>query len=1074
MADAAGEGRNRSGRTEVAAALHLGPRGDEEGALRAVEVVSVDGVEALSALFRFRVTASFEHDEVRDLRRPSGGPRMRRGDAPAERPWRDEDALIGRPAEIRFSQDGASLVRYGVVASAHLDARLRDAGSPRVRYSLEIVPNAATLRHRRNSRVFQDRYVHDIVSQILCEHRVRHAWSLQHRYPIRRYCVQFQESDWDFVTRLFAEEGILFWFRHGQFTPDARAEAGANGAAWSERWFMNTLDLYGRLTRDDEARGGQRDGLLAPIGELADHYGGHDDDPEASRMLTPGGARVGDPGPGDTLFFCDHQSQYELVQGDVAGEALEVALREIGGMAAGERHVSAITWRREIAATEVELRDHDFRRPLMVLRAHDASDTGNEGLGERTSMEVYEHHGEYEQPDVDGENANTRLEQLRARTLLANGKSDCWQLLPGHRFTLRDAGDDRPDGSYVVVGVRHAYDASTATDLAADEDDRISRAMAWAITHCLADPANADRVALQAGVRRALGATTTARYRNEFECADAATAMRPPRPERAPRTVSELATVVGPPGEEIHTDRYGRVKIQFHWDREHRWDDRSSCWVRVAQAWAGAGFGVQFVPRVGMQVLVSFLGGDLDRPVVTGCLYDGTHDPPDALPENRTRTVIRTQSSPGGLGGNELGFEDLAGSERVRILAQRDLESVVRNDRVATVRHDDTVVVGHDQRVAVANERVVGVRRHDTTVVGGTQAVSVGDDRSVRVARNAADRIDGDALRDVRGTAVDTVRGDEARVVKGDLSVAVSGSSITHVGGGAAAAGAAAVTHVQGDLYLGATLGVTVRAGDDGRVRIACGTSLIEVGPDRIELSADAVVVRGRAEARTSVGGSSVSLKPAEVAVGAERVAHRAHAGSAVELGSGATITGASGAKVTAPTIALETGAASGAAPGDDATQLSIEAPVTLRFTHLGLDDDEPLAGVPFVALVDDRVVTGTTSAQGEAVLPPPRLPSVTVLLRAHEVYPELYPPDEGPLHWLVHVAPSTPAAESLAGLRSRLKNLGYDAGRRLEDEELDAVTRKGLEDFQREHAVRVTGEADDETRRALVEASGR
>src|SRR5262249_50896037 len=143
------------------------------------------------------------------------------------------------------------------------------------------------------------------------------------------------------------------------------------------------------------------------------------------------------------------------------------------------------------------------------------------------------------------------------------------------------------------------------------------------------------------------------------------------RPER-PRQVAESAVVVGPPGHEIHTDEHGRVKVQFHWDLEGKRNDQSSCWLRVSQAWAGAGGGAIFLPRVGMEVLVTFLGGDLDRPIVTGCVYNATHPHPFHLPESKVKSGWLTRSTPNGHGGNELSFLDEHGSEEIHVRAERN------------------------------------------------------------------------------------------------------------------------------------------------------------------------------------------------------------------------------------------------------------------------------------------------------------------------------------------------------------------------------------------------------------------
>ena len=171
----------------------------------------------------------------------------------------------------------------------------------------------------------------------------------------------------------------------------------------------------------------------------------------------------------------------------------------------------------------------------------------------------------------------------------------------------------------------------------------------------------------------------------------------------------ENATVVGRPGEEIHTDEFGRVRVQFHWDREGRRDEKSSCWIHVSQPWSGAGYGATNLPRVGQEVIVDFLGGDPDRPVITGRVYTNLQKTPYPLPENKTRSGWKSSSSPQYGGYNELMFEDKAGQELVHLRAQRDL----------------TTQVNHDHTSAIGNNRSTGIAMHENKTVGGNQASSV-------------------------------------------------------------------------------------------------------------------------------------------------------------------------------------------------------------------------------------------------------------------------------------------------------------------------------------------------------------
>lgn len=202
------------------------------------------------------------------------------------------------------------------------------------------------------------------------------------------------------------------------------------------------------------------------------------------------------------------------------------------------------------------------------------------------------------------------------------------------------------------------------------------------------------------------------------EAVSASAAYRPPLRTKRPRVEGvESATVVGPKGEEIHTDEFGRVRVHFHWDRESRFDERSSCWIHVSQPWGGAGFGGTNLPRVGQEVLVSFLGGDPDRPIVVGRVYTNLQKTPYALPANKTRSGWRSCSSPHTGGYNEIMFEDAAGREVFSMQAERDRQTLVKRD--------DTTEIGRDRKITV--------KRHDTESVMGRQSVTVKEKRQVRV-----------------------------------------------------------------------------------------------------------------------------------------------------------------------------------------------------------------------------------------------------------------------------------------------------------------------------------------------------
>lgn len=209
---------------------------------------------------------------------------------------------------------------------------------------------------------------------------------------------------------------------------------------------------------------------------------------------------------------------------------------------------------------------------------------------------------------------------------------------------------------------------------------------------------------------------------------------RPPRRTVKPSALGvETALVVGPPKQEIHTDEFGRVRIQFFWDLEGKRDAQSSCWVRVSQAWAGMGYGALALPRVGQEVLVAFLGGDPDRPVVVGRLHNALEQTAYKLPEDQAVTGIRTASTPGGAGWNELRFDDRAGAELVAIRAERDMQKLVRHDEREKTGHNRAIAVGAELRVEVEGDEVRRVEGQRKEHVSGDDTLEVGGNRHATI-----------------------------------------------------------------------------------------------------------------------------------------------------------------------------------------------------------------------------------------------------------------------------------------------------------------------------------------------------
>lgn len=264
---------------------------------------------------------------------------------------------------------------------------------------------------------------------------------------------------------------------------------------------------------------------------------------------------------------------------------------------------------------------------------------------------------------------------------------------------------------------------------------------------------------------------TAVSYGNTFSCIPADTPYRPDRRTPKPRVAGiETATVVGPSGQEIHTDKHGRIKVQFHWDREGGNDDHSSCFIRVVQPWAGAGWGFVFIPRIGMEVTVAFVHGDPDRPIVTGTVYNGENLTSYEMPDEMTKSTIRTQSSPGGDGYNELTFEDKAGEEEVFLQAQKNLRELVKNDHSTEIGNDQTLDVGNDQSTTVGNDQTLDVGNDQSNTIGNNQSTSVGKDQSLDVGENQSSSVGGDKSASVSGNFDESVDKDHSQSVGGSTN----------------------------------------------------------------------------------------------------------------------------------------------------------------------------------------------------------------------------------------------------------------------------------------------------------------
>jgi type VI secretion system secreted protein VgrG len=510
-----------------------------------------------------------------------------------------------------------------------------------------VVPQLYKLSHRVNSRIWQNVNVIAIVREVLRDASVYQGegglvLGAGMDLPTREYCVQYRETDLDFVMRLLQEEGVAFYFRHATSTESL---------------------------------------VLAGEGHAFDEVQTMDGEPIA---MADGGTPTGSA---ETMEWFD--------------------------------------WHRSAHSTGVVLRDFDFTHPRSML------DFTTKAPGDVGARPVYDYPGRYNLGEYnDGGNAyvshqgargaRLRNEEIRHDQHEVNGRSNVTHMAPGSRFKLSGHIRTELDTNWLLTRVEQ--EAIAWGDI--PDDTRSSEHMKAILRESTPD-------VIPSGV--AMASHMETRYANQFRGIPLAVQFRPRLDVKRPIVHgAQTATVMAEPGsdDEICVDFHGRILVRFHWERPElrtpsQRGKNASCWIRVAQAWAGAAWGSIFIPRVGMEVVVTFLEGDPDRPLVTGCVYNGVNNTPYGLPEEKTKSTIKTSTTPGGDGFNELRFEDLKDREQIFVHAQRDWDSVVRRDQ--------TLMVGNDRKKTIQGNESNTIVKDRTSEIQGTERLLVQGDRNERI-----------------------------------------------------------------------------------------------------------------------------------------------------------------------------------------------------------------------------------------------------------------------------------------------------------------------------------------------------
>lgn len=663
----------------------------------ALLLVGLRGVEEMSRLFHFQLEMLSEDDGL-----------------PAP-------AIVGKNVTFRVDfPDGAPRHFNGFVSRFTYGGR----GDRLSVYRAEVVPWLWFLTKTTDCRIFQSKTVPDIVKQIFGDLGFTHfKFDLQGNHPKWDYCVQYRETDFNFVSRLLEEEGICYYFQH------------ENG--------KHTLMLGDHKDAFKDAK---------------------DKEIEFRAKLTEGNLT-------DHVWRWEHH--YEFRTGKWAQT------------------------------------DYNFETPTTSLMTNTSSVVKLDGT---SKFEQYDYPGGYEIKSDGEASVKVRMEEEEVGFDTVLGEGHCRSFSPGGKFKLVGHHSPREQGKgYVLTRVEHAAR---------------SEASYWQETGGDVEP-----------------------YHNTFTCIPDSVAFRPERRTPKPLIQSvQTAVVTGPSGEEIFTDKFGRVKVQFHWDREGKKDDKTSCWMRVSQVHAGKGWGGIDIPRIGEEVIVSFIDGDPDRPLITGRVYNAGQMPPFGLDgaDNAKNKVISGMKSKTykGAGYNEFIMDDTPGKELIRVHGQYDMDSTIE----------------HDLREKVLNNRTRNVSVNETITIGANRTETVGADEKLQVMKNREQTIGMNDTLTVGLVRTHIVGVNESITVGGAQEVTVGGARAVTVGGAMAYAVGGAMAVAVGGKVEEAIGGVyELSVGEDMNQSVKKKLK-IDAG-DEIELKTGAASIVMKKDGKIEISGTDITMK---------------------------------------------------------------------------------------------------------------------------------------------------------------------------------------------------------------------
>jgi len=576
-------------------------------------------------------------------------------------------------------------------------------------YGFTVKPWLWFLTRTADCRIFQGKNIPDIVKEIFRDEGFTDFEdALTGNYEARNYCVQYRESDFDFISRLLEQEGIYYYFKH---------EDGKH-----------------------------------------------------------------------TLVLCDDISAHQPVKGYENIPYYPGAPNPLPDV----DHFDGWSFRKKVQPGAVSTSDFNFVRPgdnMTALSSFDAKHA-------HANHEVFDYTGEYPAKDSGekhrdfGERVTRfRMESLQAQHEVAIAEGEVYGPGAGNLFCLVGAEREDQNREYLIVDSRFTL---TQSGYGGD-------------------------------------AEAGSKFYNRLEVMPSQVQYRTPRKTRKPVMQGpQTAIVVGKAGEEIWTDKHGRVKLQFHWDRYGKSDENSSCWVRVSQVWAGSQYGAMHIPRINHEVIVEFIDGDPDQPIVTGRVYNGDNEVPYDLPTNATQSGIKSRSSKGGNGSNfnEIRMEDKKGHEELYIHAERNQTQVTEADRMESVGHDRALTVGNDKSEHVGRDNTLTTGRHKSDTIAGNKTVAVGGTHTETI---------------VGKTKVEITEGDYKHLVKlGKMTVA-----------------AKKATKISTNDKMELKSDKDMMLESDTKLTLKVGDTQIILTPSKIEICSDTIEVRGGSKVMTESGGAN-------------------------------------------------------------------------------------------------------------------------------------------------------------------------------------------------------------------------